>query len=96
MSAATLLSPEPLDLGFDLAERHLAAAPPEARGIDRDGVRLLVSHGSNEPVHARFTELADALRPGDLVVVNTAGTRAAAIDARLGGHGSIVLPTWLK
>ncbi|MEO1062774.1 MAG: S-adenosylmethionine:tRNA ribosyltransferase-isomerase [Actinomycetota bacterium] len=91
MTAATLLAPEPLDLGFDLADRHLATAPPEARGLRRDGVRLLVSRGTDEPVHTRFAGLADALEPGDLVVVNTAGTRSAAIDARLDGHGAIVL-----
>ncbi len=91
MSAATLLAPEPLDLGFDLADRHLATSPPEARGLGRDGVRLMVSRGSDEPVHARFAGLADVLEPGDLVVVNTAGTRAAAVDALVEGHGSSVL-----
>ncbi len=86
MSAATLLATEPLDLGFDLVDRHLATSPPEARGVERDGVRLMVSVGSSPPVHTRFTSLADALEPGDLVVVNTAGTRASAIDALLDGH----------
>ena len=47
----------------------------------RDDVRLLVSTGCDEPVHARFHDLARFLQPGDLVVVNTSGTRAAAIDA---------------
>lgn len=91
MSAATLLAPEPLDLGFDLADRHLATGPPEARGSERDGVRLMVSAGSAAPRHTRFTALAEALEPGDLVVVNTAGTRASAIDAHLDGCGPIVV-----
>ena len=30
----------------------------------------------------RFTELPDLLEPGDLIVINTSGTRASALDAR--------------
>jgi S-adenosylmethionine:tRNA ribosyltransferase-isomerase len=59
-----------------------AAEPPEARGLERDGVRLLVSDLERDAVeHGRFTDLPRWLDPGDLVVVNTSGTMNAALDA---------------
>jgi len=69
-------------LDFELPPSLEAHEPPEARGERRDGVRLLVSRGCDDPVHARFTDLPSFLRPGDLVVLNTSGTRPAAVDAR--------------
>jgi S-adenosylmethionine:tRNA ribosyltransferase-isomerase len=60
----------------------VATMPPEARGLARDEVRLLVAR-SDGLEHARFRDLACFLRPGDLVVVNTSDTLAAAVD----GHG---------
>jgi S-adenosylmethionine:tRNA ribosyltransferase-isomerase len=45
----------------------------------RDGVRLLVARPDGL-THSRFQRLADFLEPGDLVVVNTSGTLAAAVD----------------
>ncbi|MGI8754341.1 MAG: S-adenosylmethionine:tRNA ribosyltransferase-isomerase [Acidimicrobiales bacterium] len=83
--------PATLDLPFALEERHLATAPPEATGQARDAGRLLVSQGSEAPVHARFTNLAAYLDPGDLVVVNTSGTRNAAIDGRTEDGMAIVV-----
>jgi S-adenosylmethionine:tRNA ribosyltransferase-isomerase len=59
-----------------------AAEPPEARGLRRDEVRLLVSdvtRGSIE--HGHFHELPHWLSPGDLLVVNTSGTLNAALPA---------------
>jgi S-adenosylmethionine:tRNA ribosyltransferase-isomerase len=67
-----------------LAERVRLEAhePPEARGLPRDGVRLLVSsRGSDSIGHARFRELPRFLAPGDLVVVNTSATLPAAVPA---------------
>jgi S-adenosylmethionine:tRNA ribosyltransferase-isomerase len=60
---------------------HLeASAPPEARGLRRDAVRLLVSEvGSGSIAHARFRDLPRWLSPGDMLVVNTSGTLNAAI-----------------
>ncbi len=65
--------------------QSIAVAPPEARGLDRDAVRLLVSRrsGDGDPVHARFRDLPDFLAPGDVVVVNESGTLPAALDATL-------------
>src|SRR5438309_9905527 len=72
-----------LAVSFELDAAHEAHEPPEARGIPRDGVRLLVSPGESDPLHTRFTELGELLEPGDLVVVNTSATIAAALDGRL-------------
>jgi S-adenosylmethionine:tRNA ribosyltransferase-isomerase len=60
---------------FELAAGLEAAAPPTVR----DGVRLLVAY-SGGLEHARFAQLGTFLSPGDLVVVNTSGTLAAAVD----------------
>ena len=63
---------------------HLEAAePPEARGLTRDGVRMLVSHADSDTIaHGRFSDLPQWLSPGDLLVVNTSGTLKAAVTAR--------------
>jgi S-adenosylmethionine:tRNA ribosyltransferase-isomerase len=60
-----------------------AHEPPEARGLARDGVRLLVARrGDGSIEHRVFDELDQVLAPGDLLVVNTSPTLPAAIDAR--------------
>ena len=64
---------------FVLPDGLHAGEPPEHRGLTRDGVRLLVSRGQ-EVAHVRFRDLPAALEPGDLVVVNTSATLAAALD----------------
>ena len=67
------------------AERREAHEPPEVRGAGRDDVAMLVAaRRDGSLAHARFGRLADFLRPGDLVVVNTSATLAAALDAHLG------------
>jgi len=59
-----------------------AAEPPEARGLERDEVRLLVAGPSGASVrHETFRNLAQVLRPGDLLVVNNSATIPAAVDA---------------
>lgn len=69
---------------------HTAAQPAEHRGLPRDGVRMLVAHGADRPrsSHARFRDLPQHLRAGDLLVVNTSATRPGQIDAvrATGGH----------
>lgn len=64
---------------FTLPDELNAAEPPEARGLARDKVRLLVADGS-AVTHTRFDRLGEHLRPGDLLVVNTSATLAAAVD----------------
>jgi S-adenosylmethionine:tRNA ribosyltransferase-isomerase len=89
MSVAASLS-SPLLAGVELDARHVATEPVEATGRRRDDVRLMVSVGDDDPVHATFTDLAAYLAPGDLVVVNTSGTRSAAIDATT-NEGALVV-----
>lgn len=62
---------------------HLEAAePPEARGLRRDEVRLLVSRADTDTIHhSRFFDLPRWLSPGDLLVVNTSGTTNASLAA---------------
>jgi S-adenosylmethionine:tRNA ribosyltransferase-isomerase len=81
----------PLPLGFDLDRSHIASEPSEARGLARDAVRLMVSRGGDEPVHATFRDLGDFLTAGDLVVVNTSATVPAAVDAELPDGRRIVI-----
>jgi S-adenosylmethionine:tRNA ribosyltransferase-isomerase len=78
---ATLTARPPI--AFDLPRDLEAHAPPEARGLARDDVRLLVSRGAAAPTHHRFRDLTSILSPGDLLVINTSGTLPAALDARL-------------
>ncbi|ADB73311.1 S-adenosylmethionine:tRNA ribosyltransferase-isomerase [Geodermatophilus obscurus] len=58
-----------------------ASAPPERRGLARDGVRLMAVRpgGTTETT---FRDLPELLEPGDLVVVNTSATLPARLDAR--------------
>ncbi len=69
-------------LAFDLPARLEAHEPPEARGLPRDGVRLLVtSRAEGTLVHSRFSDLPRFLAPGDLIVLNTSATLPAALPA---------------
>jgi S-adenosylmethionine:tRNA ribosyltransferase-isomerase len=64
-----------------LQEPAEARRPPEARGLRRDDVRLLVASRARL-LHARFADLPELLSPGDLLVVNTSRTLPAALPAR--------------
>jgi S-adenosylmethionine:tRNA ribosyltransferase-isomerase len=67
-------------LAFELPPALEATAPAEERGLERDGVRLLVADASDGAIfHARFSELADLLSAGDLVVINVSATLPAAV-----------------
>ncbi len=67
-------------LDFELAPELEASEPPEARGLERDEVRLLVSYHTDDRVaHARFRDISDFLSPGDVLVINTSGTLNAAL-----------------
>ena len=68
---------------FSLDAAHQAHEPPEARGLRRDGVRLMVSSGRADPVDTRFAAIGDHLAAGDLIVVNTSATIPAALDGFL-------------
>lgn len=74
---ATLVAPD-----FDLPPELEADAPPEARGLARDDVRLMVSYRTDDRiVHARFRDLPRFLDAGDALVINTSGTMNAALEA---------------
>jgi S-adenosylmethionine:tRNA ribosyltransferase-isomerase len=67
---------------FVLPRELEADSPPEARGITRDAVRMLVANrGDGGLTHTHFSELPRLLAEGDLVVINTSGTLAAAVPA---------------
>lgn len=67
---------------FELSSEREAHEPPEARGLRRDDVRLLVSDLSADAIaHARFADLPRWLAAGDLVIVNTSATLNAALPA---------------
>jgi S-adenosylmethionine:tRNA ribosyltransferase-isomerase len=69
-------------LDFELPPELEAGEPPEARGLARDEVRLMVSYRADDRiVHTRFRELPVFLAPGDLLVINTSGTLPAALAA---------------
>jgi S-adenosylmethionine:tRNA ribosyltransferase-isomerase len=72
-------------------EELSARVPAEQRGpgLERDAVRLLVSRGT-EVAHHAFRELPRLLRAGDLLVVNTSRTLAAAVDGRI-DHARVVV-----
>jgi S-adenosylmethionine:tRNA ribosyltransferase-isomerase len=76
-------------LPFGAADVRSATQPPEARGVPRDGVRLLVAR-STSVTHAIFADLPAFLSPGDLVVVNTSATLAAALGGKRRATGATV------
>jgi S-adenosylmethionine:tRNA ribosyltransferase-isomerase len=69
-------------LAFELPERLEARQPPEARGLARDEVRMLVASRTDDEIsHRRVHDLPAVLAPGDLLVVNTSATLPAALPA---------------
>ncbi|MFF9452384.1 S-adenosylmethionine:tRNA ribosyltransferase-isomerase [Streptomyces flaveolus] len=80
-----------MTLALKVPEELSARLPAEQRGpgLDRDDVRLLVSRGT-EVSHHSFAELPRLLRSGDLLIVNTSPTLAAAVDGRVGDARVVV------
>src|SRR5436853_2402397 len=79
-------------LDFELPRELEAHEPPEARGLARDQVRLMLSRLSDDSVeHHRFTDLPDLLQPGDLLVANDSATVPAALTATRGDGSRIAL-----
>lgn len=79
--------PQPwsVDPNFDfvLPAELEASQPPEARGLQRDDVRLMLSYQHDNRVHhTQFRQLPTYLEAGDLLVINTSGTLNAALSAR--------------
>jgi S-adenosylmethionine:tRNA ribosyltransferase-isomerase len=69
-------------LSFELPPELEAGEPPEARGLSRDQVRLLVSRLDDDRLfHTVFREIPQFLEAGDVLVINTSGTMNAALNA---------------
>ena len=67
---------------FSLPSDLEASAPPEARGLRRDQVRLMVSnYSTNQIKHTRFYNIDKYLNEGDVLVINTSRTRNSALLA---------------
>ncbi|MFC8425231.1 S-adenosylmethionine:tRNA ribosyltransferase-isomerase [Streptomyces sp. NPDC057236] len=80
-----------MTVAVEVPEELSARVPVEQRGpgLERDSVRLLVSRGTAVSHHA-FVELPRLLRAGDLLVVNTSPTLAAAVGGWI-GHARVVV-----
>ncbi len=88
MSERTLLD----TLDFILPTELEATAPPEARGLTRDAVKLMVSYPEdNRVVHTQFNKIADFLVAGDVLVINTSGTLNAAFAAKRSDDKAFVI-----
>jgi S-adenosylmethionine:tRNA ribosyltransferase-isomerase len=82
------------DTGFDFTvpDELNAPAPAEARGLRRDGVRMLVGHrGTRELAHHIVADLPEVLKPGDLLVVNNSATLPAALTGVLPDGSPVVV-----
>ncbi|MEL6866078.1 MAG: S-adenosylmethionine:tRNA ribosyltransferase-isomerase, partial [Bacteroidota bacterium] len=74
-------NPLPRSLDFKLPNALQCSLPSELRGMARDEVRLMISGIKGDEVrHSHFYHLAEFLRPGDALVVNTSATLKAALD----------------
>jgi len=70
---------------FELPPELDVHDPPEARGLRRDEVRMMVAYRHDgRLVHSRFRDLAQFLSPGDLLVINTSGTLPASLPTTRG------------
>jgi S-adenosylmethionine:tRNA ribosyltransferase-isomerase len=75
---------------FQLPPELEASEPPEARGLQRDQVRLMVSNYRTDQVrHTRFDQLTQYLSEGDVIVVNTSRTRNSAVLATI-AEGAVI------
>lgn len=67
---------------FVLPAELAAHEPPEARGLARDEVKLMVSRvEANEIINTCFFRFPDYISRGDVIVVNTSATINAALKA---------------
>jgi S-adenosylmethionine:tRNA ribosyltransferase-isomerase len=87
MSATLVETPR---ISFTMPADRVATAPPEDRGQTRDGVRMLVARPDGL-INSHFDQIGRFLRPGDLALVNTSATVAAALDGRRSTGGQVVI-----
>lgn len=81
-----------IDFNLHLSTQPVpASAPPEARGIARDEVKLLVvNRATQEVTNTTFSHIASYLEPGDVVVVNTSSTIPGRLESRYQGQSFYV------
>lgn len=78
---SSIISKSAMD--FTLPPELEATEPPETRGMQRDEVRLMVSHYRDDRIaHAQFRDLPSFVQPGDVLVINTSATLPAALHAQ--------------
>lgn len=80
-------------LAFELPQAGEADSPPEARGLARDEVRMLVAR-PDRLQHRQVLDMPDVLHPGDVLVVNTSATLPAAVSV-LGDNRVVHVSTQL-
>lgn len=88
----------PSIIQFNLPLQLACPKPTEERNMKRDEVRLLVTTGSGQIDHTTFNQLTSFLQRGDVLVVNTSATIAAALPVSLPGgqQGRLHLSTKLN
>jgi len=77
------------DFDYELPDHRIAQSPIEPR----DAARLLVDRGTAPAEHRRVADLADILRPGDLLVLNETKVIPArlALQRATGGAAEVLL-----
>ncbi len=77
------------DFDYELPPERIAQTPVEPR----DSARLLVDCGTADPDHRHVRDLADLLRPGDLLVLNETRVIPARLrlHRRTGGAAEVLL-----
>lgn len=79
----TTIYPTTKAFEFYLPKQLQCSKPTEERGLERDQVKLMVSHeNNNQIVHDIFRNIGDYLQEGDVLVVNTSGTLKAALETQ--------------
>lgn len=74
---------------FSSPDDRTATEPAELRSLGRDGVRLMVATPAGIG-HTIFSRLADHLRPGDVLIVNTSATVPGQLDGIRDGSAVVV------
>lgn len=74
---------------FSSPDDRTATEPPELRGVQRDAVRLMIATPAGIQ-HTIFFCLAEHLRAGDVLVVNTSATMPGQLDGSRNGVPVIV------
>ena len=74
---------------FSTPEDRTATEPPEVRGLRRDGVRLMIATPAGIQ-HTIFNRLAEHLKAGDVLVVNTSATVPGQLDGDRDGSAVLV------